>query len=47
MSVQNPLLGVGFGLSRRGRGGGIGEVEWKEREGREGYNEWYLKNTSS
>ena len=30
MSVQNPLLGVGFGLSRRGRGGGGGE----EGEGR-------------
>ena len=36
MSVQNPLLGVGFGLSRRGRGGGGGEVEWKEGERREG-----------
>ena len=27
------------GEGRRGRGGGGGEVEWKEREGREGYNE--------
>ena len=27
------------GEGRWGRGGGGGEVEWKEREGREGYNE--------